>query len=534
MCAFYRSKGEYGVNGKGTKGFIFRGKYLFFLFYLCSMILGNPRLGMAELAAPTWMPSFPLIAGPQVILMWTPVPGAGTYKVYQNGKVVAEGVVGFQTTVPTPQKGGEYSFQVVAVDSQGKEGKLSNAGKIRVVAVMPPKGLTSLASETKISLRWDGSPSAVIYDLYRRKKEEKEFSLLSSLQDTRYTDTSVSPKVLYVYAVKSRDLTGKASDFSEEITASLRIDEKAKGEKVYSLVPYPTRRVAVNNLVDYNPSDVAAFVDGRVLVSADVLILFPEGIKEGVTGELLFRGKQGFGGVGAGNNGELLATHNDGNIYVFDPSGDNVIRTMQIPHPQPGQLKYGMSDRPNNPFVRNNKPLPRDVAQDRQGYYYVVDASNYRLVKFSPEGEFLATVAYEKNKEDWLITTPSFLAIDQEGNKFVTGTVYVTVFDKDDRQAGTVGNVGSGVGSFGAPSGLAVDRKGNLLVGDIRANNIQGFRYSPGDKVWEPAFALSSPDGKGSIELAYPTGIAVTPDGKRLVAAESMAHKVAVFELIEQ
>jgi len=333
--------------------------------------------------------------------------------------------------------------------------------------------------------------------------------------------------------VKAKDITGKSSVASEEKQGALQLIA-ASTAKSYKLIPRRTKKLASYDLEFYYPQDVAVAKDGRVIVAADVLLLFPNGISPTADMTTLMNGQQGFNGVAFGNNGEILAAHGSGDAYVLTSSGDNVLRKMTIPRPDNGVLLYGYAERPKNPFQRSAPPIAIDVAQDPQGNYYVTDNGNYRLVKFSPEGKFIGTVDYAPKKEDWLVFNPTFLAIDRNGNKFVSQISEIVVFDKDDKRAGMIGALGQGVGSFAKVRGLALDAEGSLVASDSQNGSVQGFGYSAEGKIWEPKFALSDESKAKGAQISSPMGIAISPDGKVLVAAESIGKKVSAYELLAQ
>src|SRR5512134_768688 len=59
------------------------------LVALAGAVMCAPGAAAAPVA-PTIMPGFPMIAGPVVMMMWTPVPGATGYNIYMNGKPIAK------------------------------------------------------------------------------------------------------------------------------------------------------------------------------------------------------------------------------------------------------------------------------------------------------------------------------------------------------------------------------------------------------------------------------------------------------------
>lgn len=531
VCEISRSNQAKRIIGTGAMRIGRKKSSMIFIVFLSFMLLGGVRPGLAELPAPVWMPSFPLLAGPQVVLMWSPVPGASTYRLYLDGKVAADKISGFQTTFPAPEKGGEHIFEVSAVDAGGTEGKKSTPGKIMIVVLEAPAGLQILATEESIAVRWSPTKGAVIYDVYRKEKAENDYHLLSSTQDTRYSDTKVSTGKTYQYAVKSKDVTGKSSDFSKPVEASLIVVSRVTA-KDFKLVPLPTAKKVSYDLEFFYPQDVAVSSDGKVLVAADKLLLFPGEFGEFADMIQLMAGKNGFYGVGFGRSGEILAANKSGEAFVLDPKGEKVLKTLVIPKPKAGELRYGFADRPGNPPMVANDPIAADIAQDSDGNYYITDNTNYRLVKFSPEGKFLGTVDFSPGKEDWLVFNPTFLAIDGRGNKFVSQISDIVVFDKDDKRAGAIGSLGQGVGTFAKVKGLAVDPEGNIMASDIQNSSIQGFRFNPEDKSWEPVYALSNETKQGNIQMSSPTGIAISMDGKTLYVAESLGKRITQYAVM--
>ncbi len=159
--------------------------------------------------------------------------------------------------------------------------------------------------------------------------------------------------------------------------------------------------------------------------------------------------------------------------------------------------------------ARLNRPMGLAWAD---GFLYVADTENGEIKKFAQNGSLVAR---------W----PGFerpVAIAVMGD-----TVYVADFLNDRitvlRTDGTVitrwGRSGNGDGAFDAPSGIAVDRKGNVYVADFYNHRIQKFSGG-GD------FLLQwGGKGRWNGRFRFPTEIAVNDQGEVLVA-DAYNHRV--------
>lgn len=479
----------------------------------------------AEPPAPNWMPGFPMLAGPQVIMMWQPVPGAVKYKVYMNGKPVAD-TPAMQHMLAAPEQSGEYKVEISAVDAAGKEGPKSRASAFKIVKVSPPKNATPLVSGKNVLLRWDAVEGAVVYNVYKRGKGEKEFKLLHSSQDTRFSDTTGEIGKEYEYAFSAKDVSGKESDRSESLAVYLAAAVAAKKEKEYAINPIPTVRQQTIEMNNY-PIDVKVHGNAAI-VSWNALSYFPD-ITAGA-GEVLLNGKGGFNGVTLSRDGKVVYAANSGEkkVYAIDPVGNAVLGTYTIPQPAPGELEFeGASGKTD----RRNPSSPWDVAVDSEGNLYVTDNANFRIVKLSKDGKYLGTVGYAKEKMEWGVTMVSYLSIDKYDRKFATGTSSIVVFSKDDKRIGEIGRPGQEFGTFSKPRAAVMDGKDRLFVSDTQANNIQVFVENKTEGVWEPTFLLTNETKDGNPDWAMPAGFDIFPGDDALLVPEALAKRLGIFKV---
>jgi sugar lactone lactonase YvrE len=113
---------------------------------------------------------------------------------------------------------------------------------------------------------------------------------------------------------------------------------------------------------------------------------------------------------------------------------------------------------------------------DAAGNIYVSDIDPFRIEKFDPAGNLLATIGEPGVEDGQFKGQPIAIAVDAEGRMFVSETPEggrVQVFDAD----------GQFLTSWGAegqfPVGVVLDGQGNVYVDDALANTVQKFRLLP-------------------------------------------------------
>ena len=183
---------------------------------------------------------------------------------------------------------------------------------------------------------------------------------------------------------------------------------------------------------------------------------------------------------------------------------------------------------------------PASIAIDATGNLYVADSNNNSIRKITPNGEvstFNESVpGFASNTESVaLFCNPHDIATDAAGNLYVADTdnhriLKVTPNGEADIFAGsgTAGSVdGPGnIAQFRNPSGIAVDREGNLYVVDKGNHRIR--KVSPKGEV--RSFVGSTEgfaDGQGSTaQFNEPYGIAIDAEGSLYVTDNNCIRKV--------
>ncbi len=75
---------------------------------------------------------------------------------------------------------------------------------------------------------------------------------------------------------------------------------------------------------------------------------------------------------------------------------------------------------------------------------------------------------------------------------------------------------------------MVVDDQGRAYIGDDAFDMLAGTPPEPGRLI------LATPDGEARVvadDLAYPNGMAITPDGRTLIVAESIGRRLTAFDI---
>jgi DNA-binding beta-propeller fold protein YncE len=206
----------------------------------------------------------------------------------------------------------------------------------------------------------------------------------------------------------------------------------------------------------------------------------------------------------------------DGNLYVPDTHYHRVIE-----YSPDGKLLRQWGGEGNGPgqFI-----YPTDIAFDGGKIFVSEYGDNDRVQVFDQNLKFL----YQFGKfgfGDGEFSRPQTMIIDK-------GLVYITdacnhrinVFRTDGTFVRNMGAVGSALGQFRFPYGLADDGQGHLIVCEFGNNRVQMIDKLTGHglKIWGQA-------GHEPGELAYPWGVAVDKRGQ-IIVVDAGNNRLQVFD----
>ena len=314
-----------------------------------------------------------------------------------------------------------------------------------------------------------------------------------------------------------------------------------------------------------NPMDIALGPDNTIYVVNRSY----ESRSDGTRINLFILGDEGeeyvteFGGYGEGPGQFIwpmsIALDSDTNVYVsdeylhritiFDRDG-NYVGHWGVHGSGDGEL-----DRPAGLVIRD------DVL-------YVVDSRNHRVQKFTLDGRYISQFGgFGSGPGEF--NTPWGICLDHEGNIFVADwrNDRIQTFSSDGRWQASFGQPGSGgdtsiarehggirvvsrpVGLFNRPTGVAVDKDGDIYVADWLNNRVQvltpegrfitEFTGDAGLSKWGVGKIESNPDmirQRNGVRDFTPEKVLWAPvavkvdDNGRVIVVDTTRHRFQVYQ----
>ena len=206
--------------------------------------------------------------------------------------------------------------------------------------------------------------------------------------------------------------------------------------------------------------------------------------------------------------------------------------------PPSSQGPFNLGDRAGQGRAAGQFDSPRGLAFGPDGSLYVVDMRNARVEQFAADGTFIRQFGSlgHNDGQFWRESSrgPTGIAVGADGSVYVADTwnYRIQKFSADGQfvaKWGTFVNLTTGqagadrTGLYG-PRGIAIAPDGDLYVTDT--GNARVVVYGP-DGTFRREFGTK---GTGPSQLDEPVGIAVSADGTRIYVADSTNARISIFD----
>ena len=167
----------------------------------------------------------------------------------------------------------------------------------------------------------------------------------------------------------------------------------------------------------------------------------------------------------------------------------------------------------------------RGVALDKDGNLYAVDGASSQVLKFDPTGKLLLQWGSKGTADGQFVmiglqgqNATGFVALDSQGNVYVTENNRVQKFDSNGKFLTKWGTPGTGDGQLGLALAIAIDAQDNVYVVDFHNSDIQKFDSGGKFLVRWGEF------GSGPGQFNLPTAVAIDLQGNVLVSDAGTAR----------
>jgi len=225
-----------------------------------------------------------------------------------------------------------------------------------------------------------------------------------------------------------------------------------------------------------------------------------------------------------------------GNLYIAD-CGNNrirkVVHSTQIVYTVAGDTTDAAPIGDGGPATSASLFSPCDIALDSAGNIYIADKYNNRVRKVTVNNDTITTIAgngipgYSGDNglsTSAMLNLPSGLAIDRLGNVYIADAANNCVRKLTKNADTTTYNITTYVSGLNFPNGLAIDNAFNLYIADYGSSNVykvtkQGLRTIAagnstngfsGDGGLATLAALSNPSG---VVLDYAGNLFIADEG---------------------
>jgi len=215
-----------------------------------------------------------------------------------------------------------------------------------------------------------------------------------------------------------------------------------------------------------------------------------------------------------------LALDSEQNLYVVEQAKKGVT----VFNPEGKQVRF---------LTDKSIERPTGLALDRdRKRIYLADTGHskskeHTIKILSLDGKLIGKIGEGKGNAPGQFLYPTYLALDREGDLYVTDSLNCRVqeFDPNGKYLRSFGERGDAWGEFTRPKGVALDSFGNLYVADSGWSNIQIFNQN--------GQILLFFGGRGPLPGMLKNPTAVTIDAaNHIYVGDFLNHRVEEYRLV--
>jgi DNA-binding beta-propeller fold protein YncE len=163
-------------------------------------------------------------------------------------------------------------------------------------------------------------------------------------------------------------------------------------------------------------------------------------------------------------------------LYVVDTQADQVV--VYDADSLKEKRRIGTGGKKHELTTPGNFSLPTFVAVDKDGNVYVTDTMNYRVEIFDADGNFISQFGKHCDGPG-CFAHPKGIAVDSDGHIWVADPMLdlLQAFNRDGGLLGLVGGHGERLGQFSSLDGVYIDKNNRIFTSEQFPGRVQMFRY---------------------------------------------------------
>jgi len=163
-------------------------------------------------------------------------------------------------------------------------------------------------------------------------------------------------------------------------------------------------------------------------------------------------------------------------LYVVDTQADQVV--VYDADTLKEKRRIGTGGKKHVLTTPGDFSLPTFVALDKDGNVYVTDTMNYRVEIFDADGKFISQFGRHCDGPG-CFAHPKGIGVDSDGHVWVADPMLdlLQAFTTDGKLLGIVGGHGNLLGQFSSLDGVYIDKNNRIFTSEQYPGRVQMFRY---------------------------------------------------------